>query len=125
MNLGIKIGGAKIVVFQDCKSKSLNTTLDLTAYIDIKTSGLWLTGLIIYNYSLLEAKTMSKDTMQLQDVELKFTYSHPTGKEVIIKGNINDNGYWQQWGASKEELGENIELIEEITTIINQYLIEK
>ncbi|KKK51303.1 hypothetical protein LCGC14_3116320, partial [marine sediment metagenome] len=51
---------------------------------------------------------MSKDTMQLQDVELKFTYSHPTGKEVIIKGNINDNGYWQQWGASKEELGENI-----------------
>jgi len=66
---------------------------------------------------------MSKDTMQLQDVDIVFNYSLPSGETVSIKSSINNEGMWQQWGAEKERLGENVNLIKEIAVITSQYLI--
>ena len=68
---------------------------------------------------------MNRDSMQLQGVEMEFTYTHPSGKETVIKASINDEGWWEQWGAPREELSENVSLIEQITEQVSEYLIVK
>lgn len=47
--------------------------------------------------------------MKLKNVELQFTYDN-----TVVKAIVNEEGNWQQWGATTQELGENIDLIEQI-----------
>lgn len=49
--------------------------------------------------------------MELESVDMVFHYREGE-KEVEIKGSIDSENGWSQWGASKEELGHNVHLIE-------------
>lgn len=49
--------------------------------------------------------------MKLQRIELTFVYKDANDKEIQFQGYIDPDS-WHQWGASKEVLGENVELIE-------------
>ena len=53
--------------------------------------------------------------MKLNQITLIFNYTDRNEKERIIKADISPDG-WNQWGAEKEILGKNVNLIE----IINQ-----
>lgn len=61
--------------------------------------------------------------MQLNNVDLVFTYSKPNGEEVKINTRIDEHGNWEQWGGTKSELGDNVSLIEEIKDVVAQHLI--
>lgn len=52
--------------------------------------------------------------MNLKSIDLVFTYVDEKENERTIKADIV-NGNWNQWGASTDELSENVGVMEAIT----------
>lgn len=56
--------------------------------------------------------------MKLENISLSFIYKDGN-EEIEIKASICNDG-WQQWGAPKDILGENVHLLEALTQTVGE-----
>ena len=61
--------------------------------------------------------------MKLQNVEVILNYETDDGNPFTIKGVVTANG-WNQWGAEKEVLGDNVPVMEKIGDAVGNFLID-
>ena len=63
--------------------------------------------------------------MKLRFIDLVFNYETNAHTDIKITASIDSNIGWQQWGQPKEELGENVELLEKINEVVQEYFSEE
>lgn len=67
------------------------------------------------------------EDMKLQGVSIKFFYhigaerDGEAQREVTVEASIGPEGY-QQWGAIREQLGHNVDILTEITKVVQENL---
>ena len=59
--------------------------------------------------------------MKITDIDIKFYYTDKEDDDTIIEGRLSPSASWQQWGQPKEKLGENVELIEKLQAVAEEY----
>ena len=59
--------------------------------------------------------------MRLTDIDIKFYYCDKEDNDSIIEGRYSASAGWQQWNQPKDKLAENVELIEKINEVVQEY----